>query len=80
MSQQELFNPLSILTVPIGIVQTQYVLGRVSVDGKEYVAIKFDDPTGCKVVLFEPPKAKELADRLRATALGLALVTNNPAS
>ena len=71
-------NVLQLVLFPPQVIPTRHSVARVRIDGTDYVAIKFDDPTGVKTVLYELEAAKGLADSIKAAALGIQLVAANP--
>lgn len=60
------------LLQPVPCVHNVY---RVRIQGQEFVALQFHTQSGTAVVFYPPTQAKELAETIRATALGLSLVT-----
>ena len=70
-------NPVQLLLFNPQVVPTRHTVARLRLDGKEYVLLKFDDPTGAKTVLYDLEAAKGLADSIRAAVLGLTLETGN---
>ena len=69
--------PLQANTVPAGVVFGTNMVGQTWIEGKRYVVLKLDDPTGSKVACLEPEAAKALATNLRAAASGLSLANGS---
>lgn len=75
--QPSLPSPLQQVSIEPLPGPVNYQIGDVMIAGKRWIALKFDDLTGCKVVYFEPEAAKQMAQKITATALGLSLVQPN---
>lgn len=69
-------NPMLMLNQQPQPCPTNDAEALVRLNGKEWVMIAFDTPTGKTVVFYEPQAAQELANRIRSTALGLQLAPN----